>query len=295
MVSDLVRGIISNTICLAVLFGVGFPMKLLVSAAVSLGINWLVFLVHALPQNSEKFFDATGSLTYLALIGSAQVLTETSGLRRYVSSSMVVLWCVRLGSYLLMRILQDGKDARFDDFKKNNVRFLGVWSIQALWCFLVASPALVMITSDACGDTLGIPDYVGWAVWVLAFLIEVIADKQKSDFRKDPANKGKFITTGLWAYSRHPNYFGEISMWVGICISGSTCFRSAQWLAWLSPLTTLVLLTLVSGVPLLEATGDKRWGQLPEYQHYMKHTPCIFPALCRPPPYSADNYVEARS
>lgn len=284
--SNIIRGVISNTIGLAILSGVAFAMKLEMLAAVSLGVNWLVFLVHALPQNSEKFFDAAGSITYLSLIGSAQLFAKVHSIRRYVSSALVGVWCIRLGSYLLMRILRDGKDGRFDELKQSKIRFLGVWTIQALWCFLVAAPALVMITSEACSGPPGILDYVGWAVWFIAFLIEVVADKQKDRFRNDPANKGKFITTGLWAYSRHPNYFGEICMWIGISISGSICFHDAQWLAWLSPLTTFVLLTKVSGVPLLEATGQKRWGELPEYQHYMKHTPCIVPTLCRPPAFS---------
>jgi len=133
---------------------------------------------------------------------------------------------------------------------------------------------------------------VGWSIWLISFAIEVVADKQKDDFRRAPENKGKFITTGLWAYSRHPNYFGEIFMWVGLCISGSSCFHGAGWLAWLSPLVTILLLTKVSGVPLLEASGQKRWGNDPAYQHYMQHTPCILPALRKPPAYDSSNYVK---
>merc|ERR1719210_2715867 len=153
---------------------------------------------------------------------------------------MVTVWCIRLGSFLFARILRDGKDSRFDEFKKNWLRFLGVWTIQSTWCFFVASPALVMITSEACHASMSIIDFVGWTTWLFAFVIEVVADNQKDNFRRDPANKGKFITTGLWAYSRHPNYFGEILMWVGICISGTSCFQGAEWFAWLSPLTTLL-------------------------------------------------------
>merc|ERR1712193_107317 len=108
--------------------------------------------------------------------------------------------------------------------------------------FLVSSPALVVASSEVCYETtVGNLDILGWSVWIAAFLFEVIADAQKSAFRQDSNNAGKFITTGLWAYSRHPNYFGEISMWVGLCLSGSSCFSSAQWLAWMSPITTWIL------------------------------------------------------
>lgn len=284
---NLVRGIISNAIGLALLGGVGYATDLWVCAAVSLGINWVVFLVHALPFCSEKFFDATGSLTYLSLIATANITSQTHSIRRYVNSAMVAIWCIRLGSYLLARICRDGKDSRFDEIKKNIVRWIGIWTIQAVWCFLVASPALIVITSEACHQVPTPVDYVGWAIWVAAFLIEVVADKQKDIFRRDPANKGKFINTGLWARSRHPNYFGEITMWIGISIAGSSCFSGWQFLAWLSPVTTIVLLLKVSGVPMLEKTGEERWGKLPEYQHYMKHTPCIVLRLCKPPPYVA--------
>merc|ERR1712050_670616 len=123
-------------------------------------------------------------------------------------------------------------------------------------------------------------------IWAFAFLFEVVADKQKDNFRRNSENAGKFITSGLWAYSRHPNYFGEIMMWIGMCFAGSGCFHGWQFLAWLSPVTTIVLLLKVSGVPLLEAAGEERWGNLPEYQHYMKNTPCIVPALRRPKAYA---------
>lgn len=285
------RGIVSNLIGLAILGSVGTAMHLAIIAGIALAINWAVFLVHALPQNSEKFFDATGSITYLALVVTATMSSNTHDLRQIVSPIMVAVWCIRLGSYLLARILRDGKDSRFDELKKSAVRFLGIWTIQANWCFLVASPALVVVTSQTCAASPGPFDYVGWGMWLLGFVFEVVADKQKDAFRTDPANKGKFITSGLWAYSRHPNYFGEITMWVGICVSGSSCFQGFEWLAWLSPVTTWVLLTKVTGVPALEAKGQKTWGDDPAYKWYMEHTPCIVPAIRRPPAFAAGDYV----
>lgn len=287
------RGIISNGLGLLILALVSRAMGLGALATVSLAINWSVFLVHALPQNSEKLFDATGSLTYVSLVVVAVIskgsLSYGEGnLRQLVNPIMMTVWCVRLGSFLFARILRDGKDARFDEMKKNRLRFLGVWTLQSIWCFLVASPVLIVATSDSCATSPGTLDLVGWSIWLFGFSFEVIADNQKNTFRSDPANKGKFITTGLWAFSRHPNYFGEITMWVGICISGSTCFHNLEWLAWLSPLTTALLLTKLSGVPMLEAQGEKRWGDDPSYQWYMKKTPCIVPAFWRPPVFKGE-------
>lgn len=286
-------GIISNAIGLLILASVSWAMDLTRLASLALAINYFVFCVHALPNDSEKFFDATGSVTYLsmgayAVASSWSAQWDGSNVRQFVNPAMMTIWCLRLGSFLLTRIIRDGgNDSRFAEFKKHWLRFLGVWTIQSLWCFLVASPVLIVVTSEACSTGVSMSDIAGWCVWVFGFIFEVVADQQKSAFRADPSNKGKFITAGLWSRSRHPNYFGEITMWIGICISSSSCLHGAQWLAWLSPLTTFLLLMKVSGVPLQEAQGEKRWGSDPEYQWYMKHTPCIVPALLPPPAYDA--------
>lgn len=281
------RGIVSNGLGLIILGVVSWAMDLKLLAGLALAINWLVFVVHAQPHNSEKFFDATGSVTYLslALCSVAMHFSQMSGLRQMINPAMMTIWCIRLGSFLLSRIMRDGKDSRFDELKKSSIRFLGVWTIQSIWCFLVASPVLVAVTSESCATGIGILDVAGWCVWVFGFAFEVTADHQKSAFRADASNKGKFITTGLWSLSRHPNYFGEITMWIGICLSSSSCLQGAKWMAWLSPVTTFILLMKVSGVPMLEATGEKRWGTDPAYQWYMTHTPCIVPALSSPPAY----------
>lgn len=274
-------------VAMMLLFGYG--LGLLPFVALSIGLQWGVYLVHGLPNNSEKFYDASGSVTYLALILASLLAKQQHNARAITNSILVVVWCTRLGSFLFARILKDGKDSRFDAFKRHWLRFLGVWTLQAGWVFLVSSPALVMASSENCAaKSVSFLDVLGWCCWVAAFLFEVVADAQKAAFRGNSANAHNFITDGLWAYSRHPNYFGEICMWIGICISGSSCFSGGEWLAWISPLTTFLLLTRVSGVPMLEKKGEQAWGKLPEYQWYMKHTPCIIPAFTRPPPYQAD-------
>lgn len=187
------RGIISNSGGIAILALVSWSMGLKMLAALSLIINWLVFFVHAWPNNSEKFFDATGSLTYLSLAACAVYFNRSSisGPRQVVNPIMMTIWCIRLGWYLLSRILRDGKDSRFDEFRKHWLRFLGVFTIQSIWCFLVASPVLTVVASTSCGDGPSLLDFAGWSVWVFGFAFEVIADQQKSAFREDPANKGK--------------------------------------------------------------------------------------------------------
>mmetsp|Transcript_62201 Transcript_62201/g.185286 ORF Transcript_62201/g.185286 Transcript_62201/m.185286 type:complete len:307 (+) Transcript_62201:78-998(+) len=282
---DYVRGAVFNGIALGILYGLSLATGTLSFAALSLGIQWVVYLIHGLPFSSEKFYDASGSLTYLSLVVFALTSRREHGPRQLVNAVLVVVWLSRLGSFLFARILKDGRDDRFTALKRNPLRFLAAWTIQALWVWLVSLPVLITVQSPRGGTGVGPLDVIGWAVWVTGFLVEVIADAQKNSFRDKAENKGRFITDGLWAYSRHPNYFGEITLWVGLCISGSSCFQGTDWLGWLSPVFTYFLLTRVSGVPMLEKKAEKEWGKSEAYQHYVKHTPCIRLALSRPPAY----------
>ena len=115
----------------------------------------------------------------------------------------------------------------------------------------------------------------GALVWALGFGIEAVADAQKTRFKADTANSGKFINVGLWAWSRHPNYFGEILLWIGVCIIAVPSFSGWQWLGLLSPLFVAALIVGVSGVPLLEQRADEKWGEDPDYQRYRANTPVL--------------------
>ena len=240
-------------------------------------IQWLVFIPSYWYQ-TEKFFDLTGSLTYISITIMAVLVSPVVGGRSLLLASLVIIWAVRLGSFLFGRIQKAGKDDRFDELKPSFFRFLNVWTIQGLWVTFTAAAALVAITSSSRTE-LDVFAIVGFLVWVLGFAIEVIADSQKSRFSADPANKGKFIQTGLWSRSRHPNYFGEILLWVGIAIIALPVLQGWQWVAMISPLFVTLLLTRVSGVPLLEKKADTKWGGQEDYENYKKRTPVLIPRL----------------
>ncbi len=240
-------------------------------------IQWLVFIPSYWYQ-TEKFFDLTGSLTYISITIMAVSVSPVIGGRSLLLASLVIIWAVRLGSFLFGRIQKAGKDDRFDELKPSFFRFLNVWTIQGLWVTFTAAAALVAITSSSRTE-LDVFAIVGFLVWVLGFAIEVIADSQKSRFSADPANKGKFIQTGLWSRSRHPNYFGEILLWVGIAIIALPVLQGWQWVAMISPLFVTLLLTRVSGVPLLEKKADTKWGGQEDYENYKKRTPVLIPRL----------------
>ena len=191
---------------------------------------------------------------------------------------MVMAWACRLGMYLVTRIMKDGKDKRFDQIKHDPSKFFVAWTLQGLWVFVTMLPTLMLNESDR-RQPIKTQDWIGWGMWAVGMAFEVIADYQKSQFRADPDNKGKFINTGLWSLSRHPNYFGEILLWSGLYISASSVFRGHQYLAVLSPIFVYLLITRVSGVPMLEQAGIEKWGHTQEYQDYLKNTPSLVPFL----------------
>ncbi|WP_420643545.1 DUF1295 domain-containing protein [Candidatus Leptofilum sp.] len=254
----------------------GLPLFAICVAAAFL-VQWLVF-IPAYQQQTEKFFDLTGSLTYISVTILAVLLSPERDGRSLLLMAMVIIWAGRLGSFLYRRVHRDGGDGRFDDIKPSFIRFFNVWTIQGLWVTFTAAAALVAITSSN-REPLGWVALVGTLVWIIGFGIEVVADNQKSQFRANPANKGKFINSGLWAKSRHPNYFGEIVLWLGVAIIAVPVLQGWQWVALISPLFVTLLLTRVSGVPMLERRADEKWGGQTDYEQYKKETPVLIPRL----------------
>ncbi|MDE0830008.1 MAG: DUF1295 domain-containing protein [Vicinamibacterales bacterium] len=243
----------------------------------SFGINWLVF-VPAYVFQTERYFDLTGSLTYLSIVGVA-LASGAPDVRALILGTMVAVWAVRLGGFLFARIRRDGGDGRFDALKPSLPRFLMTWTLQALWVLLTLSSALAAMTT-ARPEPLGAFAGFGVLIWVLGFSAEVVADRQKGRFRADPANRDQFIQSGLWAWSRHPNYFGEIVLWCGVAVVAFPVLTGWQYVTLVSPLFVYILLTRVSGIPLLEARGQQKWGDRVEYRAYVEKAPVLFP---RPP------------
>lgn len=255
----------------------GIPIFTL-CVALAFIIQWVAF-IPAFIKQTEKFYDLVGSITYLSVTWIAVLLSPVVDARAWLLVGIVSIWAVRLGTFLFRRVRAAGEDRRFRDVKPSFVRFLIYWTVQGLWVSLTLAAALAAITSMTRRD-LGIFALVGFLLWLLGFGIELIADRQKSKFRADPQNANKFINTGLWSWSRHPNYFGEILLWIGVAIIAIPALSGWQWLTLISPIFVAILLTRVSGIPILEAYADKKWGGQAEYEDYKAKTSVLIP---RPP------------
>ena len=254
----------------------GVPV-LLLCAAIAFAVNWAAF-VPAYAARTERYYDLVGSLTYLSLLACGVVLAEPDA-RGWLLAGMASVWALRLGSFLFLRIHRAGSDRRFDEVKQDFGQFLVAWTLQALWVFLTLCCALAAITS-ADPRPLGAWGAVGAAIWAVGLGIEVVADRQKSAFRKDPANKGRFIQSGLWAWSRHPNYCGEIVLWAGVAVIALPVLSGWQYVTLVSPVFVYLLLTRISGIPPLEKRAEEKWGDDPQYRAHVERTPVLW---LRPP------------
>lgn len=252
----------------------GIPVFFL-CASVGFLLHWAIFIPSYLFQ-TEHYFDLTGSLSYIATVALAFVALPAMDVRGQVLSLLVTVWAARLGIFLFVRVKKSGKDGRFDEIKKQFFRFAFTWTLGGGWVFLTMAAALAAITS-AHQKPLGVLAYVGIIVWIAGFTIEVVADYQKSIFKKDPDNKDKFITCGLWSKSRHPNYFGEIVLWIGIALIAVPALSGWQYVTMISPFFVAFLLIKVSGIPMLEERAEKKWGSDADYHRYVESTPVLIP------------------
>ena len=253
------------------------------TAILCFGVQMMAWVPASFLQ-TERFYDLTGGFTYIILAIATLMLgakEEDPSTRELIVTALVIVWAIRLSSFLFLRIHHAGKDGRFDDLKTSPVRFLVPWSLQGLWVFVTMNVVIVINSQSGPSPALTVWDALGVILWTAGFCIEVVADKQKSAFNANPENEGKWIDEGLWSLSRHPNYLGEIMLWSGIALFGVPCFSGMERVAWVSPLFVYIILTKVSGVPILDRRALEKWGEDDAYLLYRENTPQIIPRLIR--------------
>ena len=249
------------------------------AASIGFILHWLIFIPSYIYQ-TEHYFDLIGSISYISIVLFTFLALNNLDDRSILIGLLIMVWAVRLGSFLFIRVKRDGKDNRFTVMKTKFWWFLFTWTIGGLWVFITMAAGLAAMTS-AKVVPLGWFALIGIFLWLEGFLVEVVADHQKTRFRSKKENQGRFINEGLWSFSRHPNYYGEITLWLGIAFIAFPVLQGWQLLTLISPIFVYILLTRISGVTMLERRADKKWGDDPEYQRYKETTSSLIPMFKR--------------
>ena len=247
----------------------GLPL-FAVCGAIGFILHWAIFIPSYAFQ-TEHYFDLTGSLSYITTVIVAAALSPSLDIRDLIICAMILVWAVRLGSFLFWRIKKDGQDKRFIVMKTKFTWFLLTWTLGGLWVLVTMAAGLAALTSNTTVE-LGILGYVGITLWLFGFAVEVIADNQKRQFKKDPNNRDRFITSGLWSWSQHPNYFGEITLWLGLALLTYPVLSGWQLVTLISPIFVYLLLTRLSGIPTLDRLAKEKWGSDSDYKAYVQAT-----------------------
>ena len=278
-----ITNILISVLSFAISYGIAhLTGSVIVKNAVLLAyvIHWIAYIPAYLFQ-TEKFYDLTGSVTYLSVVWFVFLSTYQSISLNFGNLILVLLisiWTIRLGLFLFMRIHKAGEDKRFRTIKTSASQFFMTFTISGLWVTLCSMCALVAISSPE-GLVMNALTYVGIILFIIGFGIEIVADNQKTAFRSIESNKDSFITSGLWSKSRHPNYFGEVLLWFAIAVISFSSLEGLQLITLISPVFTYILLVYVSGVRMLEDMNDKKWADDEKYKSYKENTPMLFPKL----------------
>lgn len=253
-----------------------YNKSMLFALIFALVLNLVMFFI-AFRNKTDKLTDISYALTFIGIVIYNTITATKLDSVRILVNSIIVIWAIRLGAYLLIRINFMGRDKRFDGMREYFWKFIRFWLLQAITVWVVMLPSVLL--SSATGNTkISSMVILGLLISAFGILIEALADKQKFEFIKNPANKNKWIDSGLWAYSRHPNYFGEILMWLGVYLSVAHWIDSPEvYIALASPLFITSMLLFISGIPLLEKAADKKWGSDKNYLHYKKSTSVLIP------------------
>jgi len=250
---------------------------------VVLVLNLIIFPI-AYKLQTDKLTDITYAMSFgiIVVYGFLGGLAVTSTFK-LILSSLIFLWAVRLGFFLLDRVTKMGKDARFDKIRTNPIRFLRFFLIQAVSSWVISLPFLYRLLEQP-GEKFGLADitsieWVGLAIALFGLIIETIADAQKSKFKNIQGNEGKVFYGGLYKTIQYPNYTGEILFWVGIFVASLSAISGLRWLTITSPIIIILLLLFLSGIPTIEKARKAKHGNDPEYQAYNKSTSKLIPGI----------------
>ncbi|KAK8692669.1 hypothetical protein V6N13_070276 [Hibiscus sabdariffa] len=249
---------------------------LYLTAVVTVGYQ-LFFFIIAVVLKFDRVIDFAGSSNFTIIALLTLMKKGSWHLRQVVLTLLMVIWSSRLALYLLIRILRWGEDKRHDKMR-NNVGSIAVYFIvQGFWAWAVTLPITVVNASDK-DPSIQAEDIIGWIMWFVGTVVEFLADKDKFSFKNFPESKEKWCDVGLWKYSRHPNYFGDILLSWGYFVASIPVLEGSEWLVVLiGPIFLTLLLLFVSGLPILEVSADKKFSNVDAYMIYKKSTSPLIP------------------
>ncbi|RIB10813.1 hypothetical protein C2G38_2105185 [Gigaspora rosea] len=254
------------------------------------------FITFTLQVDTATDIGGGSNVALLAIL--TLVLSQTYHTRQIIATTFQIVWGLRLGLFCLYRTLKAGhNDSRFNEIRQHFLKLFIFFFLQMSWVWSVSVPVSFMnsekVVEFADPNFGSVADILGVILFVIGFLIESIADIQKLIFRINRSSSDEFIKTGLWAWSRHPNYFGDIVLWIGmylLCLQSNIVNTAAAIVSLLCPLVIIVVLLFISGLPLSERpTHIKQFkaGNWSEYSKYLSRTSCLIPfppALYEPLP-----------
>ena len=228
-----------------------------------------VFFAFAATLRTDKVTDLSYGLTFVIIAVVLLLQGNATDAPQLAVTLMVALWGVRLAGYLFFRIFQMGRDKRFDGVRENFLRFFRFWFFQGVAVWVIMLPVIVWFGNPGPWNLLMT---AGVMVWAAGFVIETVADAQKFAAKRQPGGESRWMDTGLWRFSRHPNYFGELLVWWGVFVFVAKDLTGLQWLTIIGPIAITFLLLRVTGIPTLEASAAKKWGNNADYQAYVRRT-----------------------
>ncbi len=254
-----------------------WPYSQFVLLGVWIGLVHFVGALSSLYGAGERYYDICGSISFLGANILVYYFQQPLSIPEFILWSLLNLWTIRMGVFLFARILYSGGDRRFDTIKKHPDQLLLAWGLSAVWVYTTASPIWLCLLAPGKLAWTAIFT-VGCIVWWIGFCLEVVSDWQKWQFKSQKQSL-PFISTGLWAYSQHPNYAGEILMWWAAAIMSAAQLSGIQLLSLLTPCGVMYLLIAVSGIPLLDKRAQDQYGDLPAYHDYYRRTAKLFPGI----------------
>ena len=233
-------------------------------------LPWLI----SIKMRNVSTVDSLWSLIFLCLVSGYAVMLDTISARGWVVLLLVTIWALRLSVHISFRVHGKGEDKRYKVIRENNepgFKYKSLYIVFWLQTALAAVIAIPLIVSLNSANPISAIDFIGLALWISGMFFEVVGDYQLTIFQKNPNNKNKVLNTGLWQYTRHPNYFGECVLWWGFYF---ICVSAGGWWTIFAPIVMTILLVKVSGVTLLEDTIEAR---RPNYAAYIKTTNAFIP------------------